>query len=201
VCHGTEFDVVVPRPSVLREAFTHELHMRAFFLGFWSPADADQRTIHATGFAARPVAHEKRMDLGGFFACSVRSARTRKANAVTATSASRRVSPYTITPGSSGISASHRPSVSCSKTMLRDSVAESGGCGAVAIVRIIGQHQAEVNFRGSNSAATPNPRRPIASQVCVAALRYQQRRQPRPFPAAASCVPAWRRVQCAAIVA
>jgi hypothetical protein len=64
---------------------------------------------------------QKADGLRRFLACSVRSARTRNASAVTATSASFLVAPNTITPGNSGTSASHRPSVSFPKTMRKDS--------------------------------------------------------------------------------
>ena len=79
---------------------------------------------------ARPRIPKKRIDFGDVLICSVRSAMTRRTRAVTFTSSSCSLVPSAMTPGSSGTSASHRPSLSLSKTMLKGS--SSGGWGTVA---------------------------------------------------------------------
>lgn len=127
-----EFNAIMPRPREIRESLSLKLDMGTPFLRFRLPADTEQCSINANGFTAWPRAHENRIDLGGFLACSVRSAMTRSARAVTATSASFLDFPYAITPGSSGTSANQRPSVSCSKRMVNCSP-PSGGCGRVAM--------------------------------------------------------------------
>jgi len=72
--------------------------------------------------------------------CSVRSASARRARATAATSASRCVGPYAITPGSSGISANQCPSSSCSNSTVNDSEdSESGGCGGFGWVAMSAQ--------------------------------------------------------------
>jgi len=129
-----QFHRVMPRPDVIWVAFTLQFDMGgARSLWLRRPSDRKQGLVHAFCFAARPVAHKKCIDLGGFLRCSVRSASTRKARATAATSASPLVGPYAITPGSSGMSANQRPSSSCSNSTLNDS--ESGGCpgGLVAV--------------------------------------------------------------------
>jgi len=109
-------------------------------LCFRSPSNPKQCLIDAFRFAAGPLAHKKCIDFGGFLRCSVRSASTRRARATAATSASRCVGPYAITPGSSGISASQRPSSSCSNSTLNDSEdSESGGCGGFGWVAMSAQ--------------------------------------------------------------
>lgn len=95
------------------------------------PSNTQESAIDATCFSAGPCAHKKRIDFGGFFTCSVRSAITRNASAVTFTSASCRLSPYTMTPGNSGIDAIQRPSSSRSNSILKDSP-PSGVRGTVA---------------------------------------------------------------------
>ena len=119
-------------PSEIGVAFTLKLDMRALLFGFRNPADPQESAIHTICLAAGERTHKNRMDLGGFPTCSVRSAITRKASAVTAISASSLEPPYAKTPGNSGISAIHRPSTSRSNSMLNDSQL-SGGWGAVAI--------------------------------------------------------------------
>lgn len=123
---------LVPCPRIIWPARSLQPDMRPrTLLRFWSPANAQEGSVHTGCFTARPRAHTKRIDLGGFLTRSIRSASTRKASAVTFTSASCLVLPYVITPGKSGTSANHRPSASCSNSIRNDS--ESGGCGRVAI--------------------------------------------------------------------
>jgi hypothetical protein len=123
----TYFIGLMPSPRVIAIAIMLQLDMRgARCFHFRCPSDSKQCLINAFCFAARPLTHKKVIDLGGFLRCSVRSASTRRARATAATSASRLVAPYAITPGRSEISASQRPSSSCSKSTLNDS--ESGGC-------------------------------------------------------------------------
>ena len=83
----------MPRPSEVREPILVHLDMGARFAGLWTPADTQKSGVDATCFAAWKLAHRKRIDLGGFFTRSVRSAITRKARAITATSASFLVVP------------------------------------------------------------------------------------------------------------
>lgn len=89
----TQFRRVVPRPRKIRETFFLKLNMGTGLERLRLPADPQKGFIHPACFTARPVAHEKRIDFGGFLTCSVRSAMTRKANAVTSTSASSFVFP------------------------------------------------------------------------------------------------------------
>src|SRR5579859_1394194 len=121
----------MPSPGVVLESGSLKLNVGTFLFCFRHPSNTQQSGIHTICLTTRPRAHEKRMDLGGFLTCSVLSARTRRARAVTFTSASCLLVPYDITPGSSGTSANQRPSASLSKIMLKDSL--SGGCGTVAI--------------------------------------------------------------------
>jgi len=126
-------------------------------LGFGCPSNPEQCLVHAFCFAARPLAHRKCIDLGGFLRCSVRSASTRKARAraTTATSASGFVGPYAITPGSSGISASQRPPCSRSNSTLNDS--DSGGCGGFGTVAMT-THVHDGYGRG---------KKPVAENLCT----------------------------------
>src|ERR1035441_525945 len=57
-------------------------------------------------------------DTGGVSPCSISSAITRRARALAFSVASSELAPYTVTPGSSGISAIHRPSVSRSNRIV-----------------------------------------------------------------------------------
>src|ERR1700683_3117338 len=129
--HRASLLAVMPRPGVVGKSVSLKLHVGSLLLRSRFPADTEQGPVDADCFTARPRVHKKRMDFGDLRICSVRSAMTRRARAVTFTSASCSVVPYAITPGSSGTSASHRPSVSRSKTMLKDS--PSGGWGTVAM--------------------------------------------------------------------
>jgi hypothetical protein len=120
-------------PTCSRDCRPSQVERATLPLPFWvSPSNFQERLVDTACFAARPVAHENRIDLGGLLTCSVLSAMTRNASAVTATSASCRVAPYAITPGSSGTSASHLPSFSFSNVMLKSS-GKSGCFGTVAI--------------------------------------------------------------------
>ena len=126
----------MPSPSVIWKSIALQFDVRRTgCLQLRLPSNPKQCLIHSFCLTARPLAHKNCIDLGGFLRCSVRSASTRKARATTATSASRLVAPYAITPGSAGMSASHRPSSSCSNSTVNDS--DSGGCcggfGTVAI--------------------------------------------------------------------
>lgn len=119
-------------PRVIAISCPLKLDVRSSLLGLRIPSDMQEGSINAACLGTRKLAHEKRIDFGGFLAfCSVLSAMTRSASAVTFASASCFVWPYARTPGSSGTSAIHRPSSSLSKTILKDSA--SGGCGSVAI--------------------------------------------------------------------
>jgi hypothetical protein len=129
--YRAKFFSVMPGPCVVGKSFSLKLHMGTLLLRSRFPPDTKQGPVNTDCLTARPRSHKKRMDFGDFLICSVRSAITRRARAVTFTSASCSVVPYAITPGSSGTSASHRPSFSRSKIMLKDS--PSGGCGNVAI--------------------------------------------------------------------
>src|SRR5438477_4774608 len=114
--HGyrAKFVRFMPSPCVVWPALALQANMRPrTLLRLWIPADAQKGSVHAGCFTARPRAHTKRIDLGGFLTRSIRSASTRKASAVTFTSASCLVLPYAITPRKSGTSANHRPSASC----------------------------------------------------------------------------------------
>lgn len=84
---------VMPCPCVVGKSVSLKLHMGSFFLRSRLPADAEQGPVYADCFAARPRTHKKRMDFGDFLICSVRSAMTRRARAVTFTSASCSVVP------------------------------------------------------------------------------------------------------------
>src|ERR1039458_3865423 len=55
---------------------------------------------------------------GGISPCSISSAITRRARALAFSVASSELAPYTVTPGSSGMSAIHRPSVSRSNRIV-----------------------------------------------------------------------------------
>ena len=134
-----DFVFVVKCPSEIWPSFPFELDVRAALSVLNSPPNAQESTEDPTSFSAGPRTHRKRIDLGGFFTCSVRSARTRKASAVTLTSASCFVSPYAITQGRSGISAIQRPSSSWSNSILKDSP-PSGIRGTVAtVVTVVSQ--------------------------------------------------------------
>lgn len=123
----------MPSPCEIAVTGTLKLYMRPSLHFLWFPPDAEKSLVYELCLSARPIAHRKRIDFGGFRACSVRSAITRRASAVTATSASCCVSPYAITPGSSRISASQRPSCSCSNSIVKDCSLPSGEWGTVAI--------------------------------------------------------------------
>jgi hypothetical protein len=132
-CDWAKLFRLMPCPCVVSESRTFKPTMRRPRpLWFRFPANSEERLIDAICLGAWPIAHKNWIDFGGFLTCSVRSAITRRASAVTAISASFFVFPYAMTPGSSGTSANHRPSVSCSKSMRKDSL-PSGGCGTVAI--------------------------------------------------------------------
>jgi len=136
----------MPSQCVIRETCLLELYVGALLLCFRLPADTKKGVVNAVCFTARPVAHRKRIDFGGFLTSSVLSAMTRRASAVTFTSASAFVFPYAITPGSEEISASHRPSVSCSNSISKDSA--SGGCGTVAMTKLSKPDGGEKPCRG-----------------------------------------------------
>src|SRR5579863_5821008 len=87
------------------------------------PSLAKQGFVHSTRFSARPDAHAiarvKLIDEGGSSSqCSTLSATARNAIAYAFTIASCLSPPYAIAPGTSGISAIHRPSFSRSISML-----------------------------------------------------------------------------------
>jgi hypothetical protein len=82
------------------------------------PTETKQSAIDFSRFRARPVAQRAlaketlNSRVGDDLARSIRSARTRRARALTERTASCLVLPYTITPGRVGISAIQRPSAS-----------------------------------------------------------------------------------------
>src|SRR2546426_9536664 len=123
----------MPGPRVIVEAGTLQLNVRAALGCLRLPANTKKGSVYAVCFTARPLAHKNRIDFGGFLASWVRSAMTRKARAVTSTSASCFVLPYAITPGKAGTSASQRPSSSSSYSIRKDWDSPSGGCSTVAM--------------------------------------------------------------------
>jgi hypothetical protein len=127
-----KFRAIAESPRITWPSFALKLLVRAAFVRLDWPPNTQKSAKDATFFRAWPRAHRKRIDFGGFFTCSVRSASTRRASAVTFTSASCLVWPYTITPGNSGISAIQRPSSSCSNSIRKDSPPPSGERGSVA---------------------------------------------------------------------
>ena len=92
-CYGSKLLVVVPSPRDIGPALSAKLNMGAALLLFGPPADFFQRAINSFSFTAWPLAHEKRIDLGGLRTRSEVSAITRNASAVTAISASGFVAP------------------------------------------------------------------------------------------------------------
>ena len=91
--HWAKFIAIVKGPRKIGPSITFKLYVRTAFCSLDFPSDSQKSTKDAPCFRAGPRAHKKRMDFGGFFACSVRSAMTRSASAVTFTSASCWVSP------------------------------------------------------------------------------------------------------------
>ena len=96
--------------------------MRATHMLLDPPADVKPGSEDKTSPGCRPTAHAetakrtaKLSGTGSPF--STRSARTRRPRAWTRATASAGLEPETIRPGSEGISASHRPSSSCSTSM------------------------------------------------------------------------------------
>jgi hypothetical protein len=96
--------------------------MRRTLLPFDCPANPKQGSKHLLCFRRRPLAHAATVNTsfssGISSSWSSRSASTRRANACAFEIAWLRVSPYTMTPGSSGISAIHRPSSSLSTSIF-----------------------------------------------------------------------------------
>ena len=92
---GSKFFRLMPSPRAIRETRALKLDVGRALLLFGLPANTQEGPVDSVCFGAGPQAHKKRMAFGGFLAGSVRSARTRNASAVTATSASFLVAPYT----------------------------------------------------------------------------------------------------------
>jgi hypothetical protein len=69
--YRAELYVLVPRPGEIRPPRPLKLYVGAPFLFLGSPADSKKGAIHPTCLGARPRAHTKLMDFGGFFSCSV----------------------------------------------------------------------------------------------------------------------------------
>ncbi len=84
---------IMPRPGEARESFSLQLNMGTLLFSSRPPSNAQQCPVDAARLTARPRAHKNRMDFGDFRICSVRSAITRSASAVTLTSASCSVAP------------------------------------------------------------------------------------------------------------
>lgn len=89
------------------------------------PTDLHERLIYAAGPGAGPVAHATRtalchriVDGGSSCERSTLSASERRAMANALFTASCSLVPYANAPGTSGTSAVHRPSTSCSVSML-----------------------------------------------------------------------------------
>jgi hypothetical protein len=88
-----------------------------------NPTDFEQGSIDETGLGARPLTHaiarSRLIEFGGSAVeCSTSSATERKAMAYALLTASSLVTPYAKAPGTCEISAIHRPSVSCSVSMV-----------------------------------------------------------------------------------
>ena len=90
---GADFVRILECLCVSGIAAPLRLNVRAALFFLRRPADAEESFVDPACLTARPFAHEKWIDLGGLRICSVRSAMTRKASAVTATSASFLVFP------------------------------------------------------------------------------------------------------------
>ena len=102
------------------------------------PSDAEQRRQDAGCPSRRPgdqaAMKEMVSSSGPASPCSSRSATTRSASAWARACASRCVGPYARTPGRSGTSAIHRPSSSCSSSIVSFRLRlPSGGLSLVAI--------------------------------------------------------------------
>ncbi len=87
-----------------------------------SPANLEQRLVNKASFAARPIAQaiarSRLIEFGGSWReCSTSSATARRAIAYALFIASSLVLPYASAPGTCGISAIQRPSVSSSVSM------------------------------------------------------------------------------------
>jgi hypothetical protein len=101
--------------------------MAKFFVGAdltkIRPTNFEKRLVYEAGLSAWPLAHailrSTLMELGGSsLECSTSSATERSAMAYALLTASSLVSPYANAPGTCGISAIQRPSVSRSVSMM-----------------------------------------------------------------------------------
>jgi hypothetical protein len=96
--------------------------MRALLRGGWLPSDTNKCPVNESSFGARPLAHAMARSLievgGSSSEFSTSSATARSAIAYALLIASSLLFPYASAPGTSGISAIHRPSVSRSISML-----------------------------------------------------------------------------------
>ena len=118
--------------------------VRSARLPFDRPTNAKQGSEDLTSFGRRPMAHDDTANTsfssGISSPYSSLSAMTRKANASAFETASFRLSPYAMTPGSAGISAIHRPSSSLSistfilspQQVINPGIPPGPDCGRVA---------------------------------------------------------------------
>ena len=112
-----DFLAFVKGENVIGPTRTSPNAVRSARLPFTRPTNAKQRGQNLPGFGRRPMAHDianTSLSSGISSPYSSRSAIARNANALAFETASFRLSPYAMTPGSSGISAIHRPSSSLS---------------------------------------------------------------------------------------
>jgi len=118
----SQFLPVVVGKTVLWPALTPQGPMRAGGADD-APTNSLQRRRHAPRLGRGPFAHAAtencNMSAAGLISpCSISSAITRKARDLAFRVASSGVAPYTVTPGSSGMSPIQRPSVSRSNRMV-----------------------------------------------------------------------------------
>ena len=85
--HRPKCLAVMPCPRKIGESVSLKLQVRTLLHCSQFSADAERGPVYGGCFTARPRIHKKRIDLGDFLICSVRSAMTRRASAVTFTSA------------------------------------------------------------------------------------------------------------------
>ena len=123
---GPDLLAIVECEHVIRPSWANQHSVRPALTSH-IPPDTQQSGKNGAGFAGRPNSHRAAYAANDTVAValassspdSIRSARTRKARARTKRAALSCVSAYVSTPGSSGTSAIHRPSSSCSNSIVR----------------------------------------------------------------------------------